>query len=322
MKKIFVTRRIPDVGIKMLTDKGYDVDVFLKDYMPSQRQLIKWLKKKPYDAVVTLLTDKVDAKFFDAAPTVKMISNYAVGFNNIDVAEAGRRGISIANTRGASSDCVAEHAIALMMALSTRLVEGDKFVRQGRFRGWSPMLLPGSDMKGATLGLVGAGAIGTEVARIASAGFKMKVIYHDVVRNENLEKNDGAIFKNSVEEVLKEADFISLHVPLMDSTFHLLNKDHFKMMKPTAFLINTSRGPVIDEMALISALKDGTIRGAGLDVFEFEPKVSYGLRKLPNVVLTPHIASSRPSARNQMSSLVAENLIEFFDGKPLTRQVK
>ena len=315
MKKIFVTRRIPEIGLKILQDQGYEVDIYPKDGVPSQAELLQNLQAKPYDAVLTLLTDKVDAAFLDAAPAAKIISNYAVGFNNIDVAEAKRRGVAVANTRGASSDSVAEFTVALILALSTRLVEGDKFVRAGKFEGWSPMLFLGTDLKGKTLGLVGAGNIGSQVAFLAARGLGMKIVYHDIVRNEKIEKECGAMYEETFENVLKDADFVTLHVPLLPSTHHFISAEHLKLMKPTAFIVNTSRGPVVDENALVAALKSKVIAGAALDVFEFEPNLAAGLAELSNVVLTPHIASSRPTTRNEMSRLAAENIVDFFDGK-------
>ncbi|NQV88531.1 MAG: D-glycerate dehydrogenase [Parcubacteria group bacterium] len=314
-KKVFVTRKIPDLGIDMLKAKGYEVDIYPGDSAPTQKQIIKYLKKKPYDAVVTLLTDCIDAKVFDAVPTAKIFANYAVGFDNIDLEEAKKRGITVTNTPGNYSICVAEHAIALMLGLTTRMVEADSFTKKGRYKGWSPNIFIGSDLTSKTLGLIGAGRIGEKVAIIASKGFGMNIIYCDIKRNESLEENYGARFIPMVEEVLREADVVSLHVPLLDSTHHLMDASRLKMMKKTAFLINTSRGPVVDEKALVKALQEGVIAGAGLDVYEFEPKLVPGLVKLSNTILTPHIASARESARNEMARLAAQNVIDFFDGK-------
>ena len=314
-KTIFVTRQIPEIGIQMLRDKGYTVDVRDKDSMPTQKDLIKAFRKKPYDAVVTLLTDKVDAKLFDVAPTAKIFVNYASGYDNVDTVEATKRGIVIANAPAIStSEAVAEHTFALMLSLSARIVEADQFVRDGKYKGWEPMNFIGMDLLGRTLGLIGAGRIGAKVAYYAS-GFGFKVIYTDIKRNEQIEKESSATFFSTPEEVLKQADIISLHVPLMDSTKHLINAERLAMMKKTAFLINTARGPIVDEVALVEALKNKTIAGAGLDVFEFEPKLAKGLVKLDNVILTPHIASASDTARNEMSKLVADNIVAFFEGK-------
>ncbi len=314
-KKIFITRMIPQVGIDMLRAAGFEVDIFPKSYPPPQRNLISYLKEGKYDGMISLLTDAIDAKLFAAAPSLKIVSTYAAGYNNIDTEEAKRRGVAVANTPRVSSLPVAEHAIALMLALTTRLVEGDEYVRFGKYKGWSAMNFMGSDVCGKTFGLVGVGQIGSHAARIASKGFGMNIIYHDLVENKEVETECGAKRVATLEELLATADVVSLHVPLLPSTRHLISADKMKLMKPSAFLINTSRGPVIDEKALVAALKNGTIKGAGLDVFEFEPKLVPGLAKLSNVVLTPHIASAREAARINMSKVAAQNIIDFFEGK-------
>jgi glyoxylate reductase len=313
MKKIFVTRKILDKGIDMLRAKGYEVDVSTKDRPLEQKEIIKALSKKPYDAVLSLLTDKIDAKVFDAAPTVKIFANYAIGFNNFDVAEAKKRGIMLTNTPGGGADRVAEHTWALILGLTCRAVEGDLYIKKGKYNGWDPMLLHGTKVAGKTLGIIGTGRIGADVAHKAKNGFGMNVVYYDVVRNEKLEQETGAMFYSTVDEVLKIADVVSLHVPLLDSTHHLINEARLRMMKPTAYLINTARGPIVDENALVYALQKGVIRGAGLDVFEFEPKLVRGLTKLPNVILTPHIASATEEARLDMAELSASNIIEFLE---------
>ncbi|MEK9181534.1 MAG: D-glycerate dehydrogenase [Patescibacteria group bacterium] len=314
-KNIFITRKIPDIGIQMLKEKGYIVDVNKEDSILTQKQLIDSLRKKPYDAVLTLLTDHIDSFVFDAAPTVKIFSNYATGFDNIDILEAKGRGIAVANAPAdLTSLAVAEHAITLMFALAKRIVEADQFVRSGKYEGWSPMNFIGTDIFGKTLGLVGAGRIGEKVAHYAK-GLGLKIIYTDIVRNEKIEKEYDAKFLYSIDELLSQADIISLHVPLIDSTKHLINESRLRLMKPTSFLINTSRGGVIDEMALQKALREKIISGAGLDVFEFEPKISPGLVKLRNVILTPHIASASIEARDQMAQIAAQNIIDFFEGR-------
>jgi glyoxylate reductase len=313
MKKVFVTRKILDKGIDMLRAKGYEVDVSSKDRPLEQKEIIKALSKKPYDAVLSLLTDKIDAKVFDAAPTVKIFANYAIGFNNFDVAEAKKRGIMLTNTPGGGADRVAEHTWALILGLTCRAVEGDLYIKKGKYNGWDPMLLHGTKVAGKTLGIIGTGRIGADVAHKAKNGFGMNVVYYDVVRNEKLEQETGATFYSTVDEVLKIADVVSLHVPLLDSTRHLINEARLRMMKPTAYLINTARGPIVDEAALVYALQKGIIRGAGLDVFEFEPKLVRGLTKLPNVILTPHIASATEEARLDMAELSASNIIEFLE---------
>jgi glyoxylate reductase len=315
MKNVFVTRRIPDVGLKMLADKGYSVDVSPKDRPLTKKELIKYLKKKPYDAVLSLLTDPIDGEVMDAAPTVKIFANYAIGYNNINLEDAKKRNIYVTNTPGGGADRVAEFTWALLLALSCRIVEGDSYMRKGKYNGWNPMIFHGTKLAGKTLGILGTGRIGADVAHRAKNGFGMNVVYYDVKRNEQLEKDYGAVFYPAVEEVLKAADVVSIHVPLLPTTHHLINAERLGMMKKTAYLINTSRGPVVDEVALVEALAKGTIRGAGLDVFEFEPKLAKGLAKLPNVVLTPHIASGTEEARHEMGVLSATNIIAALEGR-------
>ncbi|MFZ2621071.1 MAG: D-glycerate dehydrogenase [Minisyncoccia bacterium] len=321
MKNIFLTRKIDEVGIKMLEDKGYKVDINQSDVIPSQEEIIDFLNKKPYDAVVTLLTDKIDSKVFDAVPNVKFYINYATGFDNIDINEAKKRGITVANAPARlTSEAVAEHTLALILALAARIVEADQFVRDGKYNGWSPTNFIGTDILGKTLGLIGVGRIGSRVGYYAK-GLGMKIIYQDVLRNEQIENECGAEYHKSIEELLKEADVVSIHVPLLESTRHLINWEKISLMKKTAFLVNTSRGPVIEEESLIKALMGGVIAGAGLDVFEFEPKISPDLIKLQNVILTPHIASASIEARQEMSKIVAENIINFFEGKEVINRV-
>lgn len=321
-KKIFITRKIPSVAITMLKEKGYEVDVYPKDSVPKQAEIIKFLKKNKYDAVISLLTDKIDRAVFDASPPTKIYANYAIGFDNIDLVEAGKRGIYVTNAPGDYSGCVAEHAMAMILDLSIRMSESDRYVRNGKYKGWSPMNFIGNDISGKTLGIIGVGKIGERLAGIAVRGFNMKVIYYDMRRNESLEKIGDVKHMETKEEVLKQSDFVSLHVPLLDSTRHLINEKSLKLMKPGSFLINTSRGPVIDENALVKALQNKTIKGAGLDVFEFEPKLAKGLAKLDNVVLTPHIASARESARNEMAVTAAQNVIDCLEGSTPRNAVK
>lgn len=311
-KSIYITRGIPDVAITMLREKGFDVDVRTGQGIPTQSELIDALRQKPYDAVITLLTDTIDASVFDACPSAKLFCNYAVGYDNIDLAAAHERGVVVANTPGDYSRSIAEHTMALMFALSSRLVEADAFVRAGKFIGWEPMLLLGTDLYGSVLGLVGTGRIGAQVAQLGRA-IGMQVVYHDVTRNQSLEASCQAVYCQSIEEVLRQADVVSLHVPLLPTTRHLLNMERLSLMKPTALLVNTSRGAVVDESALVQALQAKMIAGAGLDVFEHEPRLVDGLAQLPNVVLTPHIASSRLGARQAMARIVASSVIEFFE---------
>ena len=315
MPTIYVTRKIPELGLAMLRDKGFTLDVSEKDGVLTKDELIGALRSKPYDGVLSLLTDTINGEVFDAVPTAKIFANYAVGFNNIDVPEAKKRGVTITNTPGALTNTVAEHAMALILACTTRTVEGDRLTRAGKYEGWGPMMLLGMDLAGKTLGVLGAGRIGSRLAHHAKHGFDMDVIYYDVKQNPDFERETGARFCATVEEVLKDADVVSIHVPLLDSTKHLMNAERLAMMKKTAYLVNTSRGPVIDEAALVAALKAGTIAGAGLDVYENEPALAPGLASCENVVITPHIASASVPTRDGMARLAAENLIAFFDGQ-------
>ena len=315
MAKIYVTRMVPQSGIEALKSKGYEVAVNPEDRVLTKEELIGALKGQNYDALYCLLTDKVDSEVMDAfGPQLKIIANMAVGFDNIDTLEAKKRGIMVANTPGVLTDTVAEHAFALMLSIAHRIPESDKFARAGKYVGWAPMLLLGNDLSGKTLGVVGLGRIGSRVAHHAVSGFDMKVLYNDVNRNEEFEKEFNAIYL-PLDDLLKQSDFISIHVPLLETTRHLINAEKLKLMKPAAYLVNTSRGPVIDEAALAIVLANKTIKGAALDVFEFEPKITPELLLLDNVILTPHIASATEETRSKMSELAAANIIEALEGR-------
>jgi len=303
-KQIYITRKIPETGLKLLRDKGINFEMGTSKIPPTKKELIKVLSKKPYDGVISFLTDTLDKEVFDACPTSHIFANFAVGFNNVDTEEAKKRGIQISNTPGTSATAVAEHTVAFMLTLTTRIDEGDRFMRKG-------------------IGLIGAGQIGTEVAKILHYGFGSNVIYSDISPNIELEKIIGENKRKETFEILREADIVSLHVPLLPSTKHLINKETLSMMKKTSFLINTSRGGVIDEKELVYALKNGVIKGAALDVYEFEPKLTKGLNKLCNIVLTPHIASARQSARDMMAEISAKNIISFFEtGEAINNVIK
>ena len=315
MTAVYVTRRIPESGLQMLKDKGFEVDVSEKDGVLTKEELIAALSQKPYDGVLCLLTDKIDGEVLQVVPTAKIFANYAVGFDNVDLAAAQEHGVTVTNTPGVLTDTVAEHTVALMLAITSRIAEGDRLVRAGGYSGWAPMMLLGTDLKGKTLGILGAGRIGARVAHIAAHGLGMTVIYYDIKRSPEFESECGATFYADVDSVLREADVVSIHVPLLDSTRHLLNGERLRMMKRSAYLINSSRGPVIDEVALVEALKTGVIKGAALDVFENEPALASGLAACENAVLTPHIASATDETREKMSQIAASNLIAFFEGK-------
>lgn len=322
MKHVYITRRLPPIAEELLKAQGYEVDVSEKDGVLTKEELISALKQKEYDAVLPLLTDTINGEIFDAAPKAKIFANYAVGFNNVDVVEAKKRGLIITNTPDVLTDTVAEHTFALMMSLASRITEGDRFMRAGKYNGWAPLMLLGMDVKGKTLGILGTGRIGSRVAHMAKRGLDMKVIYYDVTRNQKLEDDYGAEFRASADDVLREADIVSIHVPLLPTTKHLINKERLEMMKPTSLLINTSRGPVIDEAALVVALRDGIIAGAAIDVYENEPKASPGMSELENIIMTPHIASATLEARSGMAELAAKNIIAVLEGGEPLNPVK
>lgn len=322
MGNVYVTRKIPERGIYLLREKGHTVTVSEKDGVLTKDELISALKASPYDAVLCLLTDKIDGAVFDAVPSAKIFANYAVGFDNIDMNAAKERGMTITNTPDVLTDTVAEFAFSLMLALAKRIPEADKFTKELKYQGWAPELLLGSDLKGKTLGILGAGRIGSEVAKKARHGLGMNVIYYDVKPNEFIEKDADAQYHDSVEAVLKAADVVSVHVPLLPTTKHLINAERLALMKPTAYLINTSRGPVVDEDALVAALRNNVIRGAGLDVFENEPNLAHGLPELSNAIITPHIASATVETRSKMSEMAANNIAEFLAGNTPPNVVK
>ena len=314
MSSIYVTRAIPEIGLSMLREKGHEVVVSSKDGVLSKEELIKELSQKEYDAVLCLLTDTIDAEVFDAVPSAKIFANYAVGFNNIAIEAAKERGIVVTNTPGVLTETVAEYTISLILAVLHRIPEADQFTRAGKYEGWAPQLLLGTNLGGKKLGVLGAGRIGRMVMHHAYH-LGASIIYNDIARNEDLEKEIDAVFVEDIDRIFEEADIISVHVPLLDSTRHLVSKERLMRMKNSAYLINTSRGPVVDEKALVEVLKDGGIKGAGLDVFEEEPVLAPGLVELPNVVITPHIASGTEETRGKMAELAAQNIIDMFEGK-------
>jgi len=308
--KVFVTEKIPGDGIAMLK-KTCDVKVAPQKGPISRKELLKGVKWA--DALLCLLTNKIDPEVMDANPNLKVISNYAVGFDNVNIAEATKRGIPVTNTPGVLTESVAEHAVALMMAVGKRILEADPFLRAGKYKSWDPFLLLGTEFHCKTVGVIGTGRIGSVFVKIARS-MNMNVLYNDVNRNAEMEQQFQAQYVD-LDTLLKQSDVISIHVPLLPTTRHLINADKLKLMKKTAILINTSRGPIVDEKALVAALKKGTIRGAGLDVFEFEPKLAPGMAKLKNVVVTPHIASATEEARNEMSKLAAKNILAVLNGE-------
>jgi glyoxylate reductase len=325
---VLITRDIPDEGIKMLkADKRIKLEIYENDQKIPRRELLRRVKEK--DIILSILTENMDAQVMDAAgPGLKMIANYAVGFNNIDLKAAKKRGIVVTNAPNDEiSESVAEHTIALIFALAKRIVETDKFTRAGKYKAWGPKLFLGTDLYGKTVGIVGTGNIGSGVVRRLHNGFNMKVVYNDIKKNSKLEKETSAKYR-SLTQLLKEADVVSLHVPLLPSTRGLIGAKELSLMKPTAFLINTSRGPIVKEKPLVRALSKGQIAGAGLDVYECEPLIdcdptdNLELRTLENVVLTPHTASATIGTRQAMSRVAAENILAFVKGKTPPNLVK
>ncbi|MEK7154267.1 MAG: D-glycerate dehydrogenase [Patescibacteria group bacterium] len=321
--KIFITRPIPQVGVQKLKDKGYEVVV--NEAAKERAATLDELKEgaKGADAILSVLTDKITTEVMDAGlPTLKIVANFAVGFDNIDISTAKQRNIMVTNTPEVLTETVAEHTFALMMAIAHRIPEADRFARAGKFTAWGPELLLGTDLREKTLGIIGLGRIGSRVAYHAVKGFEMRVLYTDPKPNPDFEKEFGAIYVASIDELLPQCDFVSLHVPLLEPTHHLINEERLKKMKTSAYLINTSRGPIIDEKALAQALKNGVIKGAALDVFEFEPEITPELKELDNIVLTPHIASATVKTRSKMAELAANNIIEALEGRTPPNLVK
>lgn len=309
-KKVYVTRQLPGAAIENLKEL-FDVTVNPYDRVLTREELLAGVRGM--DAVLCLLTDTIDSEVFEAAgPQCRIFADYAVGYNNIDVAEATKRGIIVTNTPGVLTDATADLAWALLFAVSRRIAESDSFARKGSFKGWGPMLLLGRDITGKKLGIIGAGRIGFNFAKKAK-GFDMEILYTSTKPNNEMEEKLGARFVDK-ETLLREADFISVHVPLNPSTRHYISEKEFKLMKSTAVLINTSRGPVVDEKALVQALKSGEIWGAGLDVFENEPDIEPGLIELKNVVIVPHIASATIETRTNMGLIAAGNIISVLTG--------
>src|SRR3989338_331460 len=297
MRKVFVSKQAPQKAVQLLQSAGFEVEVG------------DMKNAKNADALFSLVIDKVDVKLMEASPQLKVVSNMAVGLDNIDQEAAKQRGIAVKNPPDVLTESVAEHAVLLILGIARKVSQADMFVRKGKFKGWDPQLFLGTELKGKTLGLVGHGRIGCRTAEIMQKGFGMRVIYYDALRDQVREEQCGITYA-SLEQLLKEADVVSLHVPLLPTTKHLIGDKELGLMKPTSYIVNTARGAVIDEKALVKALQNGVIAGAALDVFEEEPKLASGLAKLENVLLTPHIASATNEARERMAILAAQNIID------------
>ena len=325
MPKVFITRNIPEVGPqKLRRQSGWDVQQWERDEVVPRDQLLRAVQGA--DGILSLLTERIDAELLDAAgPQLRVVANLAVGYDNFVVPEMTGRGVIGTNTPDVLTDTTADLAFALLMATARMLPQAQKYVLDDKWKTWEPLGFLGQDVHHATLGLVGLGRIGAAMAR-RGAGFEMKVIYYDAYRRQDLEEQYGYEYRDSVEAVLREGDFVSLHTPLTEETRHLMNAERLRMMKPTAILINSSRGPVVDPRALYDALKNGTIWAAGLDVTEPEPlPVDDPLLTLENCLVVPHIASASIKTRDQMSELAADNIINVLQGKaprtPVNREV-
>jgi glyoxylate reductase len=308
--KIFITHPIPAKGIKML---GNHYDVLVNESKSILDKIFLIKSTKDVDVILSLLIDNINADVINSAKNLKLISNYAVGFNNIDISAASSKGIFVTNTPRTLDGTTADFVFALILSLARRVVESDKFMRSGKYRGWSAMDFLGFDVYNSTLGIIGMGSIGKEVARRGYYGFNMNVLYID--RGINPLSIGFKANPVDLDTMLKKSDFISINVPLTKDTYHMIGERELKKMKNTAYLINTSRGPVIDEYALYKFLKSKRIAGAALDVYENEPNFTKGLNELDNVIMTPHIASASQQTRELMSVKAAQNIIDFFMGK-------
>ena len=309
---VYVTRQIPEEGINLLKKFCQTVEVNPHDRPLTYDELLRQVNGR--GAILTMLSDRIDERVINEAKSIKVIANYAVGYENIDIKTATAKGVIVTNTPGVLTDATADMAWALLFSIVRRLVEGDRLTRAGKFVGWVPMMLMGGDLVGKTLGIIGAGRIGTAMA-MRSRGWCMKVLY-TTQSNKNvvLEEMLGAK-RVDLETLLKESDFISIHTPLSEKTKHLIGAKELSLMKKKAYLINTARGAVVDEAALVNALSNKQIAGAGLDVYEEEPKLKPGLAELDNVVLAPHLGSATIETRTKMAVMAAENIIAVLNGQ-------
>ncbi|MBI4055847.1 MAG: D-glycerate dehydrogenase [Elusimicrobia bacterium] len=320
--RVFITRRIPETALQKL-QAHCRVRLYPKSTPIPRTRLQREILEA--EGLLCLLTDPIDSKILEGAPKLKVIANCAVGFDNIDLAAAASRHIAVSNTPGILTETTADFTWALLLAVARRIVEADRFMRAGKYRGWDPLMFLGSDVHGKTLGILGFGRIGQAVARRAQ-GFSMRVLYYDPAPAGTLAPSgspagtqssaEGAgtpppfpAQRVSLEELLRESDFVSIHTPLNPQTRHLLNRERLRLMKPSAYLINTARGPIVEEKALRDALKRKEIAGAALDVYEKEPRMIPGLAARPNTILVPHIASASRQTRARMAEMAAENIL-------------
>ena len=309
--RVMISRALPEEVIARARSRA-DVDLHAGDKPLSKTELIARVKDR--EGLVCLITDTIDSSVFESCPGLKVVSNVAVGFNNIDVAAATKRGVVVTNTPDVLTETTADFAWTLLMATARRLVEADRYVRDGKFTQWEYMVLLGGDAHDKTLGIIGFGRIGRAMARRA-LGFNMRVLYQDAVAADPATERELRATRTDTATLLRDSDFVSIHTPLLPDTRHLINAQSLRTMKKTAYLVNASRGPVVDEAALVQALKEGWIAGAGLDVFEEEPKVHPGLMGLSNVVLAPHIASASSDTRIKMAALAVDNCLAVLEGQ-------
>ncbi len=309
-KKILVTGRLPDEVMADLA-AACDMEANREDRPMERERLLETIADK--EGLLSMITDRVDAELMDRAPGLKIISNLAVGYNNIDVAAATDRGIVVTNTPGVTTEPTADLTLGLILAVARRIVEEDRLTREGKFQYWAPMLFLGRSVAGKTLGLIGFGAIGQAVAKRAQ-GFCMRILYHQRRQLDSAREKELGVEYADFGRLLRESDFVSLHVPLTEKTRHIIGLKQLEQMKPSAFLITASRGPVVNEKELLGALQSGVIAGAGLDVYENEPALTPGLIELPNVVLTPHVGSGTIEDRTLMARMAVENLLAGLKG--------
>ncbi|MCS7125590.1 MAG: D-glycerate dehydrogenase [Aigarchaeota archaeon] len=310
--KVYVTRRIPEIGLKILREY---CEVIYRDELapPTRKELLDNIKD--VDAIYCTLNERIDREVIDSSPRLKVVGTMSVGVDHIDIDYATSKGVYIVYTPGVLTETTADLAFALILSTARRVVETDRIIREGKWKlAWAPTMMLGYEVYGKTLGIIGLGRIGAAVARRAK-GFRMKILYYDKIRREDLERELEIEFRE-IDDLLRESDFISIHVPLTNETRHLIGERELRLMKPTAILVNTSRGPVVDEKALVKALREGWIAGAGLDVFEEEPlPPTSPLIEMPNTVLTPHIGSATYDTRNRMAQYAAEGIIKVLKGE-------
>jgi len=316
-KQVYVTRKIPQQALSIINSEVI-IKINQYDRALTRNELEEAIKN--VDGLLCFITDTIDSDLLDLNENLKVIANYAVGFNNIDIKACNKRKILVSNTPGVLTEATADLTWSLLMSVARKIVQADKFTRNGNYKGWDPLLFLGSEIYKKTLGIIGMGRIGQAVARRAK-GFDMRVIYNDIFRlNEEMEKKLGINFYKK-NDLLKEADFVTLHIPLLPQTKHFISVKELSIMKKKAFLINASRGPIVDEKALVEALQNKEIAGAGLDVYEEEPNLITGLEKLTNTVIVPHIGSATFETRVRMGIMAAENLIAGLKGKKMPNLV-